>query len=177
MKNKILVVAAHPDDEVLGCGASIAKWTKQGHIVNILILSQGLLSRDNLKNTNVKLNKLKLDAVKSSKILGVKRINFCDFPDNKMDSIGLLNIVKSIEKYVFKFKPNILVTHSNADLNIDHKITHQACITATRTQNNNPVKKILAFEIPSSTEWNFILDYKKFYPNYFENVSGFIKKK
>ena len=181
MKKNILVVAAHPDDEVLGCGASISKWSKNGHKVNILLMSEGITARDSKRNFSLRkeeLDKHKNKAKKAAKILGAKSVNFCNFPDNRMDSIDLLDVTKSIEKFVKTFKPQLIVTHNHSDLNIDHKITHEACITATRPQNKNSVKEILTFEVPSSTEWNFSLKQKNiFNPNYFENVSGFLKKK
>ena len=180
MKNKILVIAAHPDDEVLGCGATMSIWAKEGNIIDIIIMAEGLTARDqsrDYKKNKKKLQNLKNHAIKSSRILGVNSINFCDFPDNRMDSIDLLDVIKAIENYILKFKPNILITHSNSDLNIDHRIIHEACVTATRPQNNNSVKKILCFEIPSSTEWNFMSSNNKFDPNYFVDVTGFVKKK
>ena len=131
MKNKILVIAAHPDDEVLGCGATMSKWAKEGNKIDIIIMAEGLTIEINQEITKKikKLQNLKNHAIKSSRILGVNSINFCDFPDNRMDSIDLLDVIKAIENYILKFKPNILITHSNSDLNIDHRIIHEACVT------------------------------------------------
>ncbi len=175
-----LIVAAHPDDEVLGCGASIAKWSKEGHNVHILIMAEGETSRDNKRNIISKkkeITHLKKCAKKSSIILGAKSINFLDFPDNRMDSIDLLDIIKSIEYYIRKFSPEIVVTHHLGDLNVDHNLTHKAILTACRPEPGSNIKKILSFEVSSSTDWQSVSSGVPFIPNYFENVKEFFHKK
>ena len=100
-KEKILVIAAHPDDEVLGCGGSMHKWANQGKEVNVLIIAEGVTSRDNVrerKKRSKELDKLKDSALKANQILGVKSIKLLDFPDNRLDSVDLIEVVKSIEK-------------------------------------------------------------------------------
>jgi N-acetylglucosamine malate deacetylase 1 len=171
IKKKILVVAAHPDDEVIGCGGTIAKLKKQGNEIYVLFVSDGESSR-NVKNLSSLILKRKKSAIRSSKILGIKKIFFCDLPDNNLDSISRLTIVKLIEKYIVDIKPQIVFTHFNGDLNIDHQIVSKSVITACRPQKKNPVKKLLFFEIPSSTDWQ--IGNKKnnvFNPNWFEDIS------
>lgn len=173
LNDKILVVAAHPDDEVLGCGGSVAKWCKEGKEVNTIIMSEGATSRDNIRNYDNRkneLNSLISSAKEAANILGVKSVDFFNFPDNRMDSIDLLDIIKKIEEKIYSYKPNTIVTHHVGDLNIDHKITHQAVITAARTQLHNTVKCILTFETPSATEWQFSAS-NYFNPNWFEDTS------
>ena len=134
---KYLIIAAHPDDEVLGCGGSIAKWTNLGNEVHVLIVAEGATSRDNSRDKNARkkdLLTLSDAAIRASKILGVVSINFLKFPDNRMDSIDLLDVVKSIEEYIEDLNPEVIVTHHSNDLNIDHRIIHQAVITACRPQ-------------------------------------------
>jgi len=173
-KEKILVIAAHPDDEVLGCGGSMHKWANQGKEVNVLIIAEGVTSRDNVrerKKRSKELDKLKDSALKANQILGVKSIKLLDFPDNRLDSVDLIEVVKSIEKYISKLNPNIIVTHHSNDLNVDHKIVNDAVFTACRPKVGNKVRKILSFEVPSSTEWASPSSAKFFAPNYFENIS------
>ena len=176
MKN-ILVVAAHPDDEILGCGATIAKFAKQGSKVNILIVSEGITSRDKFRDIKKRHNqilKLRKSAKISAKKIGAKSINFLSFPDNRLDNVPLLEIIKNIESFIFKFKPDTIFTHSSHDLNIDHLITNKATLTACRPIPNSSIKKILTFEILSSTEYN---PNSKFKPNYFVDIDKFLKKK
>ncbi len=171
-KNKILVVAAHPDDEVLGAGGTILKHIKDRDQVNILILSDGETSRG-VGNITTRRNQAK----KAAKILGVKKIILEKLPDNKFDSLPLLEIVKKVEKVISEIKPNIIYTHFSDDLNIDHRLTFQAVLTACRPQPGFFVKKILSFEILSSTEWQKKKKKNLFCPNYYNNISNFIDKK
>lgn len=170
----ILVIAAHPDDEVLGCGASIAKWVDSGESVHIIIMAEGVTSRDLERNSSGRskeLSVLKESANKVSKMLGVSSLKLLGFPDNRMDSVDLLDVTKAIELEVDKIKPTTVVTHHAGDLNIDHRVIHKAVITACRPQGENPVKRVLAFETPSSTEWQLSDSEATFHPNWFEDVS------
>lgn len=169
----ILVVAAHPDDEVLGCGGSIAKWTASGNIVHILIMAEGATSRSSIRDREVKSEELSLlekSANSAGKILGVASVKLLDFPDNRMDSVDRLDIIKAIEEEIKRLKPDTVVTHHCGDVNIDHRMTHEAVVTACRPQPGHSVRLLLAFEVMSSTEWqppgsNFV-----FQPNWFEDV-------
>ena len=169
----ILVVAAHPDDEVLGCGGSIAKWTASGNIVHILIMAEGATSRSSIRDREAKSEELSLlekSANSAGKILGVASVKLLDFPDNRMDSVDRLDIIKAIEEEIKRLKPHTVVTHHCGDVNIDHRITHEAVVTACRPQPGHSVRLLLAFEVMSSTEWqppgsNFV-----FQPNWFEDV-------
>ena len=175
-----LIIAAHPDDEVLGCGGSIKKWSDAGEEVHILIVAEGSTSRDNNRNQKKHMNiiaKLRDAARASSKILGAKSVNFLSLPDNRMDSLDLLDIVKLIEKHINEIKPKVVVTHHVGDVNIDHQILHQAVITACRPIPKFNVKKILAFETVSSTEWQPSNSKTPFTPNYYEDISQSLKYK
>jgi len=176
MKN-ILVIAAHPDDEVLGCGGTMARLSKKGSLINILIVAEGITSRDrerDIKKRSNDLLKLRMDARSSAKVLGAKSINFLDYPDNRLDTVPLLDIVKNIELFIKKFKPDVVFTHSENDMNIDHSIVSRASLTACRPVPNLTVKKVYAFEVLSSTEYN---PYSTFQPNYFVNIEEVINKK
>jgi len=171
----ILVIAAHPDDEVLGCGGSIAKWSRAGYKVYVLIMAEGVTSRDKTRIRDIRKNKLfqlKESAQKAGNILGVKSVTFLDFPDNRMDSSDLLDVIKEIESAVYKLKPEIVVSHHSGDLNIDHRIVHESVMTACRPQPGHPVKRILSFEVASATEWQSPVHSTPFLPNWFEDISG-----
>ena len=160
-KNKsVLVVAAHPDDEVLGCGGTIAKLSSSGSNINILFLSNG---EDSRKANKLKMKKKILNRKKAaklaSKILGTKSPNFADLSDNQLDKYPLIKIIKIIEKNIKKYKPSVIYTHFKNDLNIDHQIVNRAVTTACRPQKNSSVKSLFFFEVPSSTEWR--IDSKK----------------
>ena len=174
-KNTILVVAAHPDDEVLGCGGSMAKWAQSGDNVHVLILAEGATARDKIRDTGAKkseLSQLAKSAHETGSILGVKSVNLLGLPDNRMDSLDLLDVVIKVEYYIEKFQPNAIVTHHGGDLNIDHQIALKAVITACRPQPSYPVKRILSFEVPSSTEWQSPNTKSIFIPNWFENITN-----
>ncbi len=132
MKKKLLVISAHPDDEILGCGASMANFFRKGYEIRTLILSKGIDSRKNTKNKEIKKIDLIKAAVKANRIVGSKKIVFGDFPDNKFDTVPLLKIAQTIERHINSFKPQIIFTHHFNDLNIDHEIVNRASIIATR---------------------------------------------
>lgn len=174
---KVLCIVAHPDDEVLGCGGTMAKLSAQNEIY-LLILGEGITSRD--KSEKQKIDELKLlndDMLAANRILGTKQVFTENLPDNKFDTVSLLDITKIVEKYIEKIKPEIVYTHHMGDLNIDHRITFKAVLTACRPIENMSVKKILSFEIPSSTEWNSYSIINSFNPNVFEDISRTIDKK
>lgn len=186
---KVLVIAAHPDDEVLGMGGTIKKLTKNKNQVKIVIMATGISARrsttfKNSSRYNITKNDQKIidkqivtiksHAKKAAKILGVTDIEFLDYPDNEMDTISNLEITKSVEKIIQKFKPEVVYTHTPFDVNIDHVSCYNAVLTATRPKKNMVVKKVISFEVPSSTEWNFS---SIFTPNIFVNISAEISNK
>lgn len=168
---KILVIAAHPDDEILGCAGTVARLVKEGCESYTLILGEGITSRD-IKRDKAKreqeIRELKEQIHKANRIIGVKKVFIYDFPDNRFDTVPLLDIVKVIENIKDKVKPDIIFTHYEKDLNIDHKITYQAVITATRPLPDETVKEIYSFEVLSSTEWNYPLSFS---PDVFFDIS------
>ena len=171
MKN-ILVFAAHPDDELLGEGGTIKKLVNSGCVARAVILAEGITSRSNKRDeANFDdLDELKKDSINASKKIGYTSVDFCGFPDNRMDSMDLLDIIKVISFYIEKYKPDTIFTHHHGDLNIDHRLTCEAVLTACRPVGNYTVKKIYTFETPSSTEWNYIYN-DSFKPNAFFDVS------
>ncbi len=172
--NKVLVIAAHPDDESLGCGGTIKKHTNNGDRVRVLYMTNGESSRNNKKTGSIK-KRLK-SAMQSKKILGIEEIKFLNLPDNEMDKISLLKIVKKIEKYLNLFKPTIIYTHHHGDLNIDHRITFQAVMTACRPQPSSIIQQVFSFEIPSSTDFQSS-NVGPFLPNLFIDIDKTIADK
>ena len=180
MSKTILVVAAHPDDEVLGCGGSMAKWSKAGNEVHVVIMAEGSTSRDKSRDRNARkkeLSHLSYSAKTAGKILGIKSVDLLNWPDNRMDSIDLLDVVKIIEAYIERLKPEVVVTHHYGDLNIDHQILNQAVMVACRPQPGHPVKCILSFEVPSATEWQTSTVGSPFSPNWFEDITDTLELK
>ncbi|EKE02085.1 MAG: LmbE family protein [uncultured bacterium] len=179
MSKTILIVAAHPDDEILGCGGTVSKLVKQGYIAYSLILGKGITSRYDDKNSRAdkELNLLNNEMHKANELLGVKQVFTANFPDNRFDSMTLLDIVKKIEEIKEKIKPDIIFTHHFGDMNIDHQITYKAVLTATRPMEDESVKEIYSFEIPSSTEWNSFTRDKIFIPNVFFDITDTIDLK
>lgn len=179
---KILVVAAHPDDEVLGCGATIAKLAEKGADIHVVFFSDGESSRfkgSNFSTSEVaeKISSRHSAAIKAATVLGTNPPLFFDFPDNRLDTIPLLDLAQALEEIIFKVCPTLILTHFPGDLNVDHQKVFESVLVATRPQNNPSVKEILCFEVPSSTEWSTQVYRQAFSPNYFIDVSGFQYKK
>ena len=156
----------------------INRMSDQGFKIFTLILGAGIDSRFvEKKNTQKYKKNLYSQCIKANKILGVKDIFFENLDDNRFDNYNLLKIVKIIEKYLKKLKPFIVFTHSKNDLNIDHRITFESTLTACRPMQESSVKKLLCFEVASSTEWSFGKISESFKPNYFVDIEGNIKNK
>jgi LmbE family N-acetylglucosaminyl deacetylase len=180
-KNVILVIAAHPDDEILGCGGTIARYSREGHLVHILIMAEGITSRDEKRNRDSRIdliNHLHSIALRAGFFVGAKSVELLEFPDNRMDSCDQLEIIKAIEKKIKNLKPTIIFTHFSNDLNIDHRIINTAVITACRPLSDQSVRELYFFEIPSSTEWNFGNSSNNFLPNFFVTLTeeDFLRK-
>jgi len=175
----VLVVAAHPDDEVLGCGGTIAKLSEEGHEIHAAILGEGITSRSNKRET------AKMERVKELRgcsrqvadLLGISELYFYGLPDNRFDSIPLLDVIKIVEKLIERLQPEVIYTHHGGDLNVDHVIVNRAVLTATRPVVGHPVREIFAFEIASSTEWTFGQLSPEFIPNIYVDISNTLKTK
>jgi len=162
MSKKILIVASHPDDEVLGCFGTVSRLIKEGYEAYALILGEGKTSRDDtriVENKSEEIAVLNSETQKANDSIGIKKVFVESFPDNRFDSVDLLDIIKIISKVKEEVKPDIIFTHYEHDLNIDHQITYKAVITATRPMEDECVKEIYSFEILSSTEWNYPISF------------------
>lgn len=176
--SRVLVIVAHPDDEILGVGATIVSHVKNGDECYALILGEGITSRYNKRELSdvSKMKELHKETFETNKVIGYEKIFLENFPDNRFDSVDLLDIVKVVEKYIEEIKPDIIYTHHSGDLNVDHRKTYEAVLTASRPIGDYCIKEIYCFETVSSTEWNF--EYiNGFKPNYFVDVTFTLDKK
>ena len=174
MNKTILTIAAHPDDEILGCGGAMSRFSNEGHTVHILIMAEGLTSRDVNRDRNSKLEELLVlskTAKLAAKEVGSESVELLDFPDNRMDSVDRLDIVKVIEKKIHEVQPSVVFTHFGNDLNIDHRIANDATVIACRPYPGQIVKELYFFEVASSTEWQVGQNGFAFHPNYFIELS------
>ncbi len=162
IKEVVLVVVAHTDDETLGVGGAIARHVKQGDSVFGISMTDGVGARE-CQTDEAKIRKQ--SSLNAANILGMKWIEGGDFPDNAMDAVPMLSVVKVIEKAKREINPTIIYTHSSADLNMDHRVVSQATLTAFRPQPNEVWKEIRAFEVPSATDYGHEDVTKLFVPN------------
>ena len=177
---EILVVAAHPDDEILGCGGTIVKHLQEGDNVHVVILAEGITSRSENRDRDKQANALSEIAgseESAHKILGTTSLELFDLPDNRMDSLDRIDVTKKIEKLIEQYQAEIIYTHHAGDVNIDHRIIHEAVVTACRPQPGHCVKTLLFFEVASSTEWQTPCSNIAFTPNWFIDISATLDKK
>lgn len=174
----ILVVAAHPDDEVLGCGGTMARLSAD-HTVYAAILGEGMSSRYERREEADpgRLDALRQASRRVAAMLGVREVFLLGLPDNRFDELATLDVVKKVEDLVGRLQPRVIFTHHPGDLNIDHAITFRAVLTATRPVPACPVREVYAFEIPSSTEWAFQRYEPVFRPNVFVDIARTIDVK
>lgn len=173
---KIMIIVAHPDDELLGLGATMHKLIKEyGVKTHVVILGEGITSRSDsrdVKKWEEQLSIHKKNIQNAQKAIGYHSVNIYDFPDNRFDSVALLDIIKVIEKEKNDFVPEVIFTHHGGDLNIDHQRTFDAVMTACRPMSHEVVKTIITFETASGTEWRASTDPRQFLPNLFVSVSS-----
>lgn len=172
MTERVLIIAAQANDETLGCGGTIARHASAGDRVDVVFLADGETSRE---GHTVK--ERHSAALKACGILGANTPKFFDLPDQKLETISFLAITQMIEATVSEFKPTIIYTHHGGDLNLDHRIVHQAVMTAMRPVPANRTHTIYAFEVLSSTEWAGPSIGSPFAPNHFVSIEGTLEKK
>ncbi len=169
---RVLLVVAHPDDEVLGAGASVHRLVAElGATVHVVVLGRGAAARDG-RNAALGQSANERDAEAARLCLGYQTLSFHDLPDNRFDSVPLLDIVKIVEKEKAAFGPEVVLTHHAGDVNVDHQLTCRAVVTATRPLEGERVRTLLSFETPSSTEWQAANHPLPFRPNVYFSVSG-----
>lgn len=175
----VLVIAAHPDDEVLGCGGTMARLSSEGHRVHVLILGEGVTSRYEQRDAaDIRtVAALHQRAGRVAALLGACDLEMLKLPDNRFDSLPLLEIVKHVERAVERTKPDIVFTQHGGDLNIDHVQTFRATLTATRPVSGICVRAVYAYEVASSTEWAFGQFEPALRPTTFIDISATLERK
>ena len=175
---RVLVVAAHPDDEVLGCGGTIVKHRQRGDSVAVLIMAEGITSRSTEPSSQAsELLDLHRTAERANRRLGVNELTLLRYPDNRMDTVALLDVVKDIEVAIGKIRPTVVYTHHASDVNIDHRVIHDAVIAACRPLPGTEIRQLLFFEVPSSTEWRPPASRPFFAPNWYVNIHDTLEVK
>lgn len=172
---KVMIVVAHPDDELLGLGGAMNRLISSANInTHVVILGEGITSRDLERDVEKRRNELAVhrnNIHSGQREIGYHSVSIYDFPDNRFDSVALLDIIKVIEKEKQEFKPDVIFTHHGGDVNVDHQKTFEAVITSCRPMNSEIVRTIITFETPSGTEWRASSDPRHFIPNLFIEVS------
>jgi LmbE family N-acetylglucosaminyl deacetylase len=169
----VLAIVAHPDDEVLGAGGTLARLAHGGEEVRILILADGVGARGSVEGADRRAEAARLAAA----CLGAGEPILLGLPDNRLDSMDLLDITQRIEQVIADLQPRDIYTHHVGDLNIDHAICHRAVLTACRPMPGRSVRRIFAMEVASSTEWAALSAYTAFLPSRFVDISGFMVHK
>jgi LmbE family N-acetylglucosaminyl deacetylase len=172
---KIMIVVAHPDDELLGLGATLHKLITDYQVqTHVVILGEGITSRSDERDVEKwqkELGTHRENIKMAQESIGYHSNSVFDFPDNRFDTVALLDIIKVIEKEKTAFQPEVIFTHHGGDVNIDHQKTFEAVLTACRPMQDEKVQTIITFETPSGTEWRSPTDPRHFLPNLFFSVS------
>ena len=174
MTDTVLIVCAHTDDEVLGCGGTIARHVAEGDAVYAVFMSDGVSSR--AQSDEKDSAQRHAAAERARAILGIRENYYLDLPDNMLDSLPLLEVIHCLEPIIAKIKPTLIYTHHHGDLNVDHRITNQAVLTICRPFPASSVKAIYAFEVMSSTEWAQPTA-NPFLPNHYVNINHQLQTK
>jgi len=177
---KVLIICAHPDDEALGCGGTIARHVALGDDVQVLFLSEGVTSRfssDEDVDEIAKIVDRESFAFRAADILKFKIIQFFRYPNLRMSGVPMLDMVKSVDTVIRDLEPDLIYTHHSGDMNSDHRIVFEIVLTACRPRDNFFLKGLYCFEIPSSTEWSSPLLGAAFVPNRFVDITPYFSLK
>jgi LmbE family N-acetylglucosaminyl deacetylase len=170
---KVLVISAHPDDELLGVGGTAAAHAAKGDDVRLVILCEGI----SMRYSPERHAEVHRQAREAAKILGVAEVSIGDLPDQKLDTLPLTDLVATIEKHVQDWRSEVVYTHFGGDINRDHQLIAEASLVATRPYAAPFVREVLMFETPSSTEWGAPQILAPFHPNVFVDVSSTLDRK
>jgi len=173
MRRTVAAIVAHPDDEVLCCGATLARFADDGATVRVLVLATGLAARGTVDPD--RLVALRGDSAAAARILGTTPFEFRDFPDNRMDGVERLDVVREVEAFLRSSDVDTVITHHPGDINVDHGVVARAVMTAARPLPGSTIRDVWAGEVPSSSEWG--LPAERFVPNLYVDVSGTIDRK
>ena len=166
-RSRVAVIVAHPDDEVLGAGGTMARHASLGDDVHPVFLADGVGAR----GADAAAAEKRAEAGRrAAMVVGVHPPRFLGFPDNRLDTVALLDIIQAIERIIAEIAPDTVYTHHAGDLNIDHVICHRAVLTACRPQPNCAVRRLYAMEVASSTEWG--TPAQAFVPTHFVDIGA-----
>jgi len=170
---RVLVVAAHPDDEVLGAGATLARHVDRGDEVHACVLSEGATSRyeDDMVSELVQCGK------RAAEVIGLRSLRFEQLPDQRLDLLPLIEVTQAVEDLVDAVRPDVVYTHFPWDVNSDHAVVARCVWTACRPYRFPFVRMLAAFETPSSTEWALPGEHRRFEPQRFVDVSATLSRK
>lgn len=174
------MVAAHPDDEVLGCGGTMARYAHEGRPVHVLLMADGESSRGGAASVGQHAGGIEArnQAAQAARdVLGCASVTVLALPDNRLDGMELLDLVKLVEASIETHRPTTVLTHHSGDVNIDHRVLHDAVVAACRPQPAHPVRELLFFEIASSTEWRPAGSGMPFVPNWFVDITATVELK
>lgn len=173
-----LVVAAHPDDEALGCGGVMARLANEGAAVHVAFLADGVGARsDGRMVTDEETEARRAAARAACEVLGAESPRFDDLPDNRLDTVPRLEVIQRAESIIEAVQPDTIFTHHAGDVNIDHRRVHEAVVTACRPQPGHPVRRLLFFEVVSSTEWQPPASAAAFQPQCYFDITGTLATK
>ncbi len=174
MKN-VLVIGAHPDDEIIGLGGTLRRHVEAGDSVFAHLLTDGHSSRES--DADSAMEKRNSAAEKSAGVIGFQDITFDSFADQMLDTESILKVVQSIENVAKKVKPDVVYFHHRGDANVDHQVVFKACVTAFRSTGANFPSEMYCYETLSSTEWGAPFPESAFVPNYFVDISKTLETK
>lgn len=169
----VLVVAAHPDDEILGVGGTVASHVAKRDRVRLAVMCEGVSSRYSPERDS----EIREQATQAAGILGVTDLVLGNLPDQKLDTLPLSDVVKQVEQLMADLPPDVIYTHFAGDINRDHRVLAEAVLVAARPYSAPSVKETLMFETPSSTEWSSPSLTPRFEPNVYVDVSEFLERK
>mgnify|MGYP004502744351 CR=1 FL=1 len=170
---KILIVVAHPDDEILGMGGTIAKYASEGAEIALLIVTDGSTSQyESNPNLKMILENKKIETKRAADIVGITHIFYGGLPDMKLDMIEHIVINATIEKVINEFNPDIVYTHFEGDVNKDHQCVYQSTLVACRPTPGQKITELYSFSVPSSTEWSPQNSKTVFIPNVYIDIEG-----
>lgn len=174
MQNKVLVIAAHPDDEVYGMGGTIRKLSSKGNEVHVLIVTDGCTAQyKDDPNLNEILDRKKQEAKEANLLLGVKEVHFGQLSDMRLDTIAHIEVNAVIEKVVNNIQPDKVYTHFWGDVNLDHQCVYKSTLVAVRPTPQQSVKELYCYNVPSSTEWSPQTSNTTFMPNVYVDINNY----
>lgn len=174
---KVLVIAAHPDDEIYGMGGTIARLSADGVQVSLLIVTDGSTSQyRQCENLDSIIEEKKEETKKASEIVGIKNVFYGNLQDMRLDQTDHIEINKVIEDIIRKIKPDTVFTHYWGDVNLDHRRVYESTMVSTRPVFGQCVKEVYCYSVPSSTEWEPAVHHG-FLPNYFVDISDYVDAK